>query len=158
MTSMVWLSEFVDKFGEKLPTNNKIHLPSCLTRGNVYWTMKEEVEEQGGSVCSQQYFFRKWRQEMSHVTIPKVNLFYEMRHMHQTEILPREDNWQRRETNFTARKRVTPFPAKVHLGTKQKRPQQPVLKLGDMVAVYLEEFSNEWPRVSKVLEMTLETV
>ncbi|XP_063962597.1 uncharacterized protein LOC129279349 [Lytechinus pictus] len=42
----------------------------------------------------------------------------------------------------------------VHLGTKQKRPQQPVLKLGDMVAVYLEEFSNEWPRVSKVLEMT----
>ncbi|XP_063964831.1 uncharacterized protein LOC135156392 [Lytechinus pictus] len=75
MTSMVWLSKFVDKFGEKLPTNNKIHLPSCLTRGNVYWIMKEEVEEQGGSVCSQQYFFRKWRHEMSHVTIPKVNRF-----------------------------------------------------------------------------------
>ncbi|XP_041484827.1 uncharacterized protein LOC121431353 isoform X2 [Lytechinus variegatus] len=37
--------------------------------------MKEEVEEQGGSVCSQQYFFRKWRMEMSHVTIPKVNRF-----------------------------------------------------------------------------------
>ncbi|XP_041484825.1 uncharacterized protein LOC121431353 isoform X1 [Lytechinus variegatus] len=124
--------------------------------------MKEEVEEQGGSVCSQQYFFRKWRMEMSHVTIPKVGdsrePVFEMRHMHQTEILPREDNWQRRETNFTARKRVTPFPAKVHLGTKQKRPQHPLLKLGDMVAVYLAEFSNKWPRVSKVLEMTGDSV
>lgn len=42
----------------------------------------------------------------------------------------------------------------VQLGPKRKRPLQPVLKLGDMVGVYLEEFRNEWPQVGQVLDIT----
>lgn len=76
MTAMVWLCDFTDRFGEKLPMNNKIHLPSCLTRASIYKYMKEEVESTGGSVCSQSHFFRVWRKEMPNVTIPKVTRYF----------------------------------------------------------------------------------
>ncbi|XP_030853406.1 uncharacterized protein LOC105447505 isoform X3 [Strongylocentrotus purpuratus] len=73
--ALMWLDMFCRRFGDKMPGQMKIHLPSCLTRASVYQTMKEEMEDHGEHVCSKVHFFRMWRKEMSHVTIPKVNRF-----------------------------------------------------------------------------------
>ena len=54
-----------------MPAQNKIHLPSCLTRASIYQTMKEDMEDLGGQVCNKVHFFRMWSKEMSHVTVPK---------------------------------------------------------------------------------------
>ncbi|XP_041478017.1 uncharacterized protein LOC121425955 [Lytechinus variegatus] len=75
LNSIAWLSDFSNRFGEKLPTCQKIHLPSCLTRESIYRLMKEEVENKCAEVCSKSRFFHVWRKEMSHISIPKVNRF-----------------------------------------------------------------------------------
>ncbi|XP_063964995.1 uncharacterized protein LOC129278782 [Lytechinus pictus] len=74
-SSLIWLDRFSRRFGDKLPAQDKIHLPSCLTRASVHQIMKEELEDLGEEVCCKEHFYRIWKKEMSHLTIPKVNRF-----------------------------------------------------------------------------------
>ncbi|XP_071500356.1 uncharacterized protein [Diadema antillarum] len=74
-SAVMWLDRFSRRFGDKLPAQERIHLPSCLTRATMYNLMREELEEHGEEVCSKAHFLRIWRKEMSHVSIPKVNRF-----------------------------------------------------------------------------------
>lgn len=57
-----------------MPDRMAVHLPSYLTNVLVYIRMKEELEGRGEEVISQAHFYSLWKDEFSHVTIPKVNI------------------------------------------------------------------------------------
>ena len=73
-TSMC-LQEFAYSYGDKMPDQEKTHLPSCFTKGDIYKRLKAEAEEVGDKVCSESHFKRLWRDEEPNITIPKVHLF-----------------------------------------------------------------------------------
>ena len=73
--AMAWLEKFASEFGDKMPDSNQVHLPSALTRKDVYHRMLEEVGSGSDeNVCSLSYFLNLWRAEHKNIVIPKVNL------------------------------------------------------------------------------------
>lgn len=69
----VWLQIFINKVGDHMPTDGSTHLPSCLTRSDVYELAREDLSQDGTPVCSRSTFFELWRREFQHVKIPPVN-------------------------------------------------------------------------------------
>ena len=55
-----------------MPMSKDIHLPSCLTKADVYDLACDDLTEGGMQCCSKTTFYRVWRTEFSHVKIPKV--------------------------------------------------------------------------------------
>ena len=43
--ALVWFNMFVKETGEFLPNQEKVHLPPCLTRDDVYDLMKQQLTE-----------------------------------------------------------------------------------------------------------------
>ena len=69
-----WLDMFINKLGDHMPTDGTIHLPSCLTRSDVYELASEDLSDGGiNIVCSKSSFFELWRNEFQHVKIPPVS-------------------------------------------------------------------------------------
>ena len=69
-----WLRTFIHKVGDKLPMSDEIHLPSCLTKGDVYALAVDDLT-QGGLECSgMSTFYEVWKSEFPNVKIPKVCL------------------------------------------------------------------------------------
>ena len=48
----MWLRMFVDKVGDRTPTDGTIHLPSCLTKCNLYDLAQQDLSDGGMSACS----------------------------------------------------------------------------------------------------------
>ncbi len=69
----VWLSSFVKKVGDYMPTDGSVHLPSCLTKSDVYELACEDLKEGNLVVCSRSTFFEMWNKEFSDVKIPPVS-------------------------------------------------------------------------------------
>ena len=65
-----WISFFVKSFGDKQPDSDKIHLPSCFTKLNLYKKMCSELEKE--VLVSQSQFYGIMERQFSHVIIPKV--------------------------------------------------------------------------------------
>ena len=77
MTAIAWLGSFAEKFGEKLPDSNKIHLPMCVTKEAIFELMKEELEGCGeGKVVSESHFYKLWSSSLPHIRIPTVRLYH----------------------------------------------------------------------------------
>ena len=70
--SMSWLEKFSSEFGDKMPDSNKIHLPSSMSRKDVYDRMVAELTEAGETPCSLTRFLFLWRKEHKNISIPKV--------------------------------------------------------------------------------------
>ena len=68
-----WLGMFVDKVGDRMPTDGTIHLPSCLTKSDVYNLAQEDLSQGGIPMCSRSSFFRLWKNDFKHVKIPPVS-------------------------------------------------------------------------------------
>ena len=68
-----WLRIFVDKVGDRMPTDGTIHLPSCLTKSDVYNLAQEDLSQGGVPMCSRSSFFRLWKNDFKHVKIPPVS-------------------------------------------------------------------------------------
>ena len=69
-----WLRTFIHKVSDKLPMCDEIHLPSCLTKADVYALAVDDLT-QGGLECSKMStFYEVWKSEFPNVKIPKVFL------------------------------------------------------------------------------------
>jgi len=69
-SALSWLDIFAGHFGDKMPAEERIHLPMCLTREEVYAQMLEETSKK--NVLSQSHFYKVWSTERPNITIPKV--------------------------------------------------------------------------------------
>ena len=67
-----WLRMFVEKVGDHMPMNENIHLPSCLTKADVYNLAVDDLSQGNLECCPKSKFYKIWQSEFSHVKIPKV--------------------------------------------------------------------------------------
>ena len=52
-----WLQQFFNKVGDRLPMNSDIHLPSCLTKGDVYDLAVDDLTQGDLTCCSKSSFY-----------------------------------------------------------------------------------------------------
>lgn len=64
---------FIAKVGDGMPMKDDIHLPSCLTKADVYALAVDELS-QGGLMysCQKSTFYQVWQTQFPHVKISKV--------------------------------------------------------------------------------------
>ena len=67
-----WLRMFAEKAGDRMPMNETIHLPSCLTKADVYMLAVDDVSQGNLECCPKSKFYKIWQSEFPHVKIPKV--------------------------------------------------------------------------------------
>lgn len=74
MTS--WMRVFFAKVGDKMPMNDNIHLPSCLTKIDVYNIAMDELNQGSMNFCvSLSNFYSIWAKHFPEVKIPEVHLY-----------------------------------------------------------------------------------
>ena len=67
-----WLRTFSEKVGDRMPTSSAIHLPSCLTKADVYILAKDDLSQGDMECCSISTFYAILSKHFRHVKIPKV--------------------------------------------------------------------------------------
>ena len=67
-----WMRSFFEKIGDHMPMSDALHLPSCLTRVDVYELAKDDLTQGGLACCSLAHMYKVWNDEFPHVKIPKV--------------------------------------------------------------------------------------
>lgn len=67
-----WLCTFVQKVGDRMPSSSDIHLPSCLTKADIYALAADDLCQGGLKCCNMSTFYAIWKSEFPHVKIPKV--------------------------------------------------------------------------------------
>lgn len=67
-----WMRVFFEKVGDKMPTNSYIHLPSCLTKADVYCLAFDDLTSGGLNCPAPSTFYKIWSKDYSDVVIPKV--------------------------------------------------------------------------------------
>ena len=67
-----WMRTFFAKVGDKMPSSEDIHLPSCLTKTDVFNLAYDDLSQGGLECCKKSTFYDIWRVEFPHVKIPKV--------------------------------------------------------------------------------------
>ena len=73
ITVVSWMRAFFNKLGDRLPMQDSIHLPSCLTKREVYLLAKEDLTQAGLACCGHATFFALWKDHFPTVTIPQVS-------------------------------------------------------------------------------------
>ena len=71
----MWLHMFINKLGDHMPTDGSIHLPSCLTKSDIYELASVDLSVGDIMVCSKSSFFQLWKKEFQHVKIPPVSIY-----------------------------------------------------------------------------------
>lgn len=72
LSAVAWLQDFCNSYAEKLPNENKLNLPPCLTKQYVYGLYLEKAT----NPVSKSHFYKLWKRELPNVTIPKVSKMY----------------------------------------------------------------------------------
>ena len=68
-----WFQEFVRTSGDSMPHEDKVCLPACLTKRDIYKMYVQDMERmRNPSTVSWETFRKVWETYFSHVTIPKV--------------------------------------------------------------------------------------
>ena len=67
-----WLRTFTEKVGDRMPTSTDIHLPSCLTKSDVYALACDDLSQGGLECCQLSTFYSIWKRDFPNVKIPKV--------------------------------------------------------------------------------------
>ena len=75
MRAISWLRMFVKKVGDHMPMKQDIHLPSCLTKADVYSLASDDLCQGGLQCCGTSIFYKIWQREFPHVKIPKVCIY-----------------------------------------------------------------------------------
>lgn len=69
-----WMESYFSRMGDHMPDSNRIHLPSFLTKREVYQRMCTELSEDGiKEIISLSTFYELWDKNFSHVLIPEVS-------------------------------------------------------------------------------------
>ena len=69
-----WLRTFFDKVGDRMPMSTAIHLPSCLTKLDVYSLAYDDLSQGDLQCCKLSTFYDIWLKHFSTVKIPKVKV------------------------------------------------------------------------------------
>ena len=69
-----WMRSFFEKVGDRMPMCKELHLPSCLTKVDVYDLARDDLTQGGLSCCSASQMYELWKREFPHVKIPKVRI------------------------------------------------------------------------------------
>lgn len=73
MEAAAWMNSYFTRMGDHMPDSDRIHLPSFLTKGEVYQKMYEELSEMGiTNIISRSTFYELWDKDFCHVLIPEV--------------------------------------------------------------------------------------
>lgn len=67
-----WMRSFFGKIADHMPMGNDLHLPSCLTKADVYELAKDDLTQGGLTCCSPSHMYQVWKSEFPNVKIPKV--------------------------------------------------------------------------------------
>lgn len=67
-----WLWTFTDKVEDHMPMKEEIHLPSCLTKADVYTLAKDDLTQRGLQCCKVSTFYSIWSSSFRNVKIPCV--------------------------------------------------------------------------------------
>ncbi|CAH1239932.1 Hypp5908 [Branchiostoma lanceolatum] len=70
-----WLRQFGEGFGDKMPDNIAIHLPSSMTKDGVFEKYIEKMAETKQKTVAKSTFLTMWREEMPGLKIPKTSRF-----------------------------------------------------------------------------------
>ena len=74
---------FFQKVGDRMPMSEAVHLPSCLTKVDIYELAKDDLTQGGLHCCSISMMYEIWKSEFDNVKIPKVrSLLVEVRSVH----------------------------------------------------------------------------
>ena len=73
--TLQWMEEYFKNNCDSMPDQDCRHLPSCLTRNDIYKNCSMDLEAVGNVVCSKAQFHRMWNLYFPNVTIPKVTNF-----------------------------------------------------------------------------------
>lgn len=69
-----WMNDYFLTMGDHMPDSNRIHLPSFLTKREVYQKMCADLTKVGiKEIISLSTFYELWEKEYSHVLIPEVS-------------------------------------------------------------------------------------
>ena len=69
-----WLRMFIKKLGDHMPMKDEIHLPTCLTKFDVYMLAADDLSQGNLQCCGMSTFYRIWAAEFPNVKIPQVRL------------------------------------------------------------------------------------
>ena len=68
-----WLKRYSQENGDNAPDVDRIYLPSCNTKKDVYEDFKEYCEEYDKTCICLTSFMNMWKKKFPKVTIPKVS-------------------------------------------------------------------------------------
>ena len=71
--AMSWLRMFISKVGDSMPMKEEIHLPSCLTKSDVYALAADDLSQGSLECCGVSSFYNLWKAEFPNVKIPQVS-------------------------------------------------------------------------------------
>lgn len=72
LRTVSWLRSFFSKVGDRMPMSDEIHLPSCLTKVDVYELARDDLCQGGLQCTSLSQFYSVWTSKFENVKIPKV--------------------------------------------------------------------------------------
>lgn len=55
---LCWMRSFFGKVGDKMPTSEIVHLPSCLTKHDVFELAKDDLTQGGLPFCSPSHLYQ----------------------------------------------------------------------------------------------------
>ncbi len=73
-----WMRTFFEKVGDRMLMSESIHLPSCLTKADVYCLAYDDLTSGGTESCSLTTFYRVRANNFPHVQIPKLHMFVQI--------------------------------------------------------------------------------
>lgn len=77
--AIAWMNSYFQMIGEHMPDCDRIHLPSFLTKRDVYERMVAELRENGldeKEIISLSQFYSVWESQFASVLIPEVSHFH----------------------------------------------------------------------------------
>ena len=75
--AVVWMQNWFDLFGDKMPDSEMVHLPHFLSREGVYKELRDDFCSKGmelSEIISLSRFYVVWNENFPKVSIPKVFL------------------------------------------------------------------------------------
>ena len=72
MATFFIFADHVEHTADQMPHENRVCLPSCQTKKEIYALYVQDIHNAKGETLSLASFKRMWRQYFRHVIIPKV--------------------------------------------------------------------------------------
>ena len=68
-----WMTRYFNRIGDSMPHMDQVHLPHGLTKQDIYYVMKSQLQEQGVStIVSLSHYYSIWNSSFRKVVIPKI--------------------------------------------------------------------------------------